>query len=401
MGNAVGNIEGRLDIGLQLSEGIVTGVDIRSSRPLQTPRIFVGKRVEELLQTLPLLYSVCGTAQAHAAVGACEQALGLPEPASTREARGSLVWLETAKEHLWRVLLDWPGLLGLPPATTGVSEMMWMIQRFRAARFPHGRPFLPGARPESAADGKAEAVIDELEQLLREQVFGLPPAQWLELEDVAGLLRWAEDNALPAARMLQRVHDNGWSGLGCCPVAALPRLETPFLLGQLQRADAQCFIAAPQLAGECHETTPFTRALGHPLVAAVVAADGAGLLARYTARLVELAGIPGRLRGVGPSHEETADTDPVREPALPAGNGIAQVEAARGLLVHRVVLEGERVVSYQILAPTEWNFHPSGVLAEGLKGLRVDSPDTLREQAALLINAIDPCVGYELHIAQD
>ncbi|WP_305792685.1 nickel-dependent hydrogenase large subunit [Sedimenticola hydrogenitrophicus] len=401
MGNAVGNIEGRLDIGLQLSEGIVTGVDIRSSRPLQTPRIFIGKRVEELLQTLPLLYSVCGTAQAHAAVSACEQALGLAEPESTHGAREALVWLETAKEHLWRVLLEWPGLLGLPPATTGVGEVMQLIQRFRVALFPQGRPFMPGARPVAAGDGTAETVIAEFDRLLREQVFGLPPAQWLELEDVAGLLRWAEDNASPAARMLQRVHDNGWSGLGCCPVGALPRLETPFLLEQLQRADAQRFIAAPQLAGECRETTPFTRALGHPLVAAVVAADGSGLLARLTARLVELAGIPGRLRALGLSQEETADADPAREPVLPAGNGIAQVEAARGLLVHRVVLQEERIARYQILAPTEWNFHPDGVLAEGLKGLQADSMDDLHQQAALLINAIDPCVGYELRIEQD
>ena len=80
------------------------------------------------------------------------------------------------------------------------------------------------------------------------------------------------------------------------------------------------------------------------------------------------------------------------------GTGIAQVEAARGRLVHRVELDGDRVQRYQILAPTEWNFHPRGVLAQGVKGLAVSNKALLRRQTELLINAIDPCVGYELQI---
>jgi coenzyme F420-reducing hydrogenase alpha subunit len=140
--------------------------------------------------------------------------------------------------------------------------------------------------------------------------------------------------------------------------------------------------------------------VNHPLVAAIVAEYGSGLLARFCARLVELAGIPARLRQHGGGQEAAAVFDNVVESELPEGSGIAQVEAARGLLVHRVVLQAERVARYQILAPTEWNFHPAGVLAEGLKGLQADSMDELHQQAALLINAIDPCVGYELRIEQ-
>jgi hypothetical protein len=55
---------------------------------------------------------------------------------------------------------------------------------------------------------------------------------------------------------------------------------------------------------------------------------------------------------------------------------------------------------YQILAPTEWNFHPEGVLAKGLNQLQADSVELLKQQASLLINAIDPCVGYALQIEQ-
>ena len=77
--------------------------------------------------------------------------------------------------------------------------------------------------------------------------------------------------------------------------------------------------------------------------------------------------------------------------------GIGRASAARGQLFHRVFLEGERVSVYQILAPTEWNFHPRGVVAVSLATLKGDKGE-MERQARLLINAIDPCVSYELGI---
>jgi Ni,Fe-hydrogenase I large subunit len=55
---------------------------------------------------------------------------------------------------------------------------------------------------------------------------------------------------------------------------------------------------------------------------------------------------------------------------------------------------------YQIIAPTEWNFHPKGVVASSLQQLIVKDKSILRQQAALVINAIDPCVGFELLIEE-
>ena len=66
------------------------------------------------------------------------------------------------------------------------------------------------------------------------------------------------------------------------------------------------------------------------------------------------------------------------------------------LVVHGVVVEGDRVADYRILAPTEWNFHPAGRVAQALAGLDGSDDNGLRERAGLLIEAVDPCVGYEL-----
>ncbi|MDD5502568.1 MAG: hypothetical protein PHH26_03780 [Candidatus Thermoplasmatota archaeon] len=78
--------------------------------------------------------------------------------------------------------------------------------------------------------------------------------------------------------------------------------------------------------------------------------------------------------------------------------GLAQVQAARGLLIHRLELRLGRVHHYRIIAPTEWNFHPEGIVAQGLKQLKAGNPNDLQRQAELFINAVDPCVQYELHL---
>ena len=387
MGKAAANIEGRLAIRLAVADGAVQQVEIGSSRPLQTPRIFHGKPVTELLTTLPLLYSVCGTAQACAAVTACEQAMGQsPDPVVTN-ARQRLVGLETAKEHLWRVLLDWPNLLEQPQDLAGVGELLQLVKGYRDASYPNGRPFLPGSRP--AAEVDTAGMVKQLSRLLEQRVFAMPPEQWCELEDKAALLEWADRTQTPAAALLDHLRRQGWNGLGASDVAGLPAMAETVLQAQLTSSDAERFIAAPMLDGVCYETSPLTRIEPTPMLSSLQSEHGNGLLTRFAARLLELARIPRQL-------EDTLEVVQVAE--LPTGTGIAQVEAARGRLVHRVVLVDERVEAYQIVAPTEWNFHPRGALARGLQGLAVKSEEALRQQTVLLINAIDPCVGYELQI---
>jgi Ni,Fe-hydrogenase I large subunit len=74
------------------------------------------------------------------------------------------------------------------------------------------------------------------------------------------------------------------------------------------------------------------------------------------------------------------------------------VETARGLLLHRARLRGGRVADYQIVAPTEWNFHPEGALTRGLEGLTANDTPTLVKRARLAVHALDPCVACEVEV---
>ena len=85
-------------------------------------------------------------------------------------------------------------------------------------------------------------------------------------------------------------------------------------------------------------------------------------------------------------------------PVAPAV-GRALVETARGLLMHEVVLNGEFVTDFLIVAPTEWNFHSQGVLHDRLLGADARDRDALHQQVARLVTTLDPCVPWELEWA--
>jgi hypothetical protein len=85
---------------------------------------------------------------------------------------------------------------------------------------------------------------------------------------------------------------------------------------------------------------------------------------------------------------------------IPA-SGVALADAARGALLHRVEVADGLVQRYQILAPTEWNFHPDGVVAQGLERIARSGVGgtELERLARLYITAVDPCVEYRLSVS--
>jgi coenzyme F420-reducing hydrogenase alpha subunit len=218
----------------------------------------------------------------------------------------------------------------------------------------------------------------------------------LQIGNATELDDWSNQAESIAARLLRQLSRDGWQGLGATESGFLPDLPAADLNRRLGAPDVSRFIAAPLWQGSSWETTPLARQYDCVLIKALHCEFGNGLLTRLVARLVELARIPAGMRTLAAqlNSPRTAGVSGV----LPAGTGIGQVEAARGRLVHRVVLDDGYVGRYQILAPTEWNFHPAGVVARGLASLPDTDKNTLRRQAAMLVSSVDPCVGYDLQV---
>ena len=376
------------------------GVALSSSRPFHALRVFNGKTPEQLLTMVPLLFNVCGIAQGHAAIEASRQALAMQPDFAGQRARQMLVLLETAREHGWRIMSDWPSFADLPAEKPQWARLSSLMGEFKAALFKDGDAFNLNSAVK-IDHGRLQRGIAELEALLDEQIFAGRLREWRSVNDIAAFSDWLSDNPGIAAQLLKRLIAEGLASSGRCPSAWLPALNATELHQILSGPQAKEFIETPVWNGQACETGALNRQRHQPLINSLLHEYGNGLVTRLAACLSELADIPPRLWQCLNELNDNSAVVPDSNGFTKNGCCLAQVEAARGLLIHRLVLEQGRIVSYQVVAPTEWNFHPAGVAAQALRGLVADDETLLRHQAAMLICAIDPCVGYRLTIAPD
>jgi len=388
-------LAGFITIDLSHHSGKVTGVNIASSRPQAIAQVFIGKTPEQVLDTVPLLFTLCGNAQAHAALQACRAALGMAAEPELDSARDMLVQLETLREHAWRILLDWPIFVGLAQNKKSLAALHKFDGLFKRHLFQHGEGFKLDSRLDIDAHLLIR-LIDELETLIDVAIFNGRLADFQPVNTELQLRNWLEQNNALPTNLLNYLYNQGWAAAGQNDIACLPELETAALNRQMQQQDLMAFSRAPHWQGRCFEATLLNRQLLQPLIADLHNHYGNGLIVRMSARLLEIAVIPSQLRQFLTQIKNKTGISSMG--ASNEGIGVAQVHAARGLLIHRLELHQGRVCDYCIVAPTEWNFHPEGVVAQSLKQLQAENPDDLQRQAELLINAVDPCVQYALHL---
>lgn len=307
---------GAVSVSLIWCDGHARNVVVRVARPAAT-NLLCHRPAEEALHLLPTLYGICGAAQGLAA----RLALAAARGAAQAPAVDAAVLAEARREHLWRLSLDWPQMLGLPRL-----EALFLAGR---RHFHHDELAAWAADALPGPCGLIEAAIA-----------ALPP--------------------LPAPQN----------------APLLPALSAAQTLDLWPRLDAD-FAAAPTYRGLPATTGALAR---HPELA-----DKEPLTARVLARAADLATTSS---GLGCASAAT----------VAAGIGRAAVETARGLLLHEVVLDGERIADYVIVAPTEWNFHPAGMLHAWLDGAAAATQAELAAAAARLVLAFDPCVRSDIRV---
>jgi hypothetical protein len=394
------SIEGEIAVALARAAGRVTRVSIRSSRPLATARVLVGRRIGEAAALVPRLYSVCANAQGAAAASALAAAAGHPRSAAWLAARAHAVALENLQEDLRRLLIDVPAALGHEPRVAPVVALRRACAAvlYRPA-VPVGQDGAPDAASapaidttiDAAVDAAVEAAIDAAIDIVSRDVLGEPLAEFAARVDADALERWARAAATAPARALCAVLERG-DAFGASDVPSLPaltRAQVDALLAALS-ADAT-FAARPRLDGAPRETGALARMANHPAIAAWTTRHGRGVATRLAARVVDVARTSRALA------DGTAN-DGVDAWPGPPGTGVARVETARGLLVHRAEVRDDVVTGYGILAPTEWNFQPGGSLERSLAGLGAHDEAALCRDAALVVQSLDPCVACRVEV---
>ena len=387
-------IEGKISIDLYPHSNTIDSVDISSSRPLQASKILIGKTPEHALTIIPMLFNICGVAQSRAALSAIQQNMLLDINPAMEISRDMLVLVENAKEHLLRIFLDWPKLFDQEANNPGLSYLCQMIENFKSTLFYQGQAFSLDSKL-NIDTSKVETQIEKLEQFMEDHVFSTTPENWLANKNIDNLSQWTRNCNSIVAQTISTICNRGWASQGLTSCKQLPVLDNESLLKHFDADDAEQFIAQPEWQGYCRETSSLTRRFEHPLIQSLYHTFNTTLITRWVARLVELASIPQQLRSM---LEYLTKRNISNNPATIVYQGLAQIEAARGRLIHRVAINNELISQYQILAPTEWNFHPRGLITQSLTSLQSNDKTELGQLAHLMINAIDPCVGYELRI---
>ena len=387
-------IEGKISIDIYPHSSSENSVEISSSRPLQASKILIGKTPEQALTIIPLLFNICGIAQSRAALSAIQQCMLLNINPAMEISRDILVLIENSKEHLLRIFLDWPKLFNQDANNLDLSYLSQLVDNFKFAIFYQGQAFSLDSKLDINAT-KVETQIRKLEQYLDDYLFSITPEDWLTNKNIDSLKKWARNCDSIVAHAINTICKQGWASQGYTNCNQLPELDNETLLKYFDASDVEQFIAKPEWQGCCHETTALTRQFEHPLIQSLYQEFNTTLITRWVARLIELASIPQQLRSMLKDITEKNSTKGYEKKV---DQGLAQIEAARGRLIHRVEINQGLVSNYQILAPTEWNFHPRGLITQSLASLKSNDKKELSQLAHLMINAIDPCVGYELRI---
>lgn len=384
-------IEGEINVRLAWDGVCVRNATVRSTRPLAA-RVLAGRDIDEAAAMVPLLFSICAQAQGTAASGALGAAARRPAPAGTLAARRLAVALETIQEYLRRVLIDMPVMQGLEPQTAPVAAarkaMAPMVTLLSpATRSIAGSVAVPGLE-------QLRSLSETLAGLCRAHVLALSPADWLAQSDLAALREWAgREETLPARMLnawLEYDAELGASDVGAMPQAERARVEHAVLAAL---ADDPGYARRPEWDGVAVETGAWAKLVDHPLVASCTASFRNSVATRVVARLTDLAQL---VEGLVPGKDSIA----LGDAWTPAdGEGVSAVHTARGLLVHHARVGAGRIEGYAIVAPTQWNFHPDGALVRGLRRLADPSQASLERRAALVVQALDPCVACTIEVA--
>lgn len=376
--------QAQIDVHLTRSNGAMRAT-IASNRTPLPPALLHGKSPAAAADLLPRLFAICALAQGSAAAAACEAAMAAVPVAARQARRDYLASAEAVREHLLRLILGAAETLGEQPAPQDLDRLRSLTAALRK-----------GAGCLAPADWRTAS---------RDIGYSLDTLIAAHFHDAAKLgggafLAWVEAGVSPFARLCRQIVAQDQATLGFAPAGAVSdTLDLTVIGTRLLGPEGAAFAARPSLDSSAQETTAFARRRDEPLLKDLSVKLGDGLLTRLVARALDAVRLAESLPALAEAATETDAAFVLAPGGQTDGDGLAAVETARGRLIHAVRLRDGQIAEYRILAPTEWNFHPSGPVARRLVLLDVGAtPPEIDRQARLLIDIFDPCIPYRLSV---
>jgi Ni,Fe-hydrogenase I large subunit len=370
-------------------------------------------------------------------------------PDFAREAYESEPWYGHARQR-FRAVHGAAGQQVLP-----VRAAFMHLMGLLAGKWPHSLALQPGGTTRALEAQEIVRILNTiygLRQFLETTLFGTSLETMLSINSYAQLQQWAAADAPHSSDLRFFLHlcetlqlqqlgrtCSGFMSYGAYPLQGehlfargvwsnevLPldaqaisedishswlqqqhEPKHPFDGVTLPDADADngyTWCKAPRLAGEVVEVGALARQLvsGQPLIRQLATDTGGNVRNRVMARLLEMARVVVAMeawaQALVPKHP-FCETLPVPEEA----EGMGLVEAARGSLGHWLRIRKGRILNYQIIAPTTWNFSPRdqegtpGPLEQALVGTPLRDGEVEPVAVQHIVRSFDPCMVCTVH----
>jgi len=363
---ATNPLTGGIQVTICYNRDHIKAVEINNTRPFAVTRLFREKPVDRVLAMMPSLFYICGMGQLIAALRAVESAAGISETLVIKQARDTLLFAESLREQVFSWVTNW--------APQHKSRMSNVVDWFNQCR----KQLDWSLTLSSATSGEAgcQPALEQLARQLEEVIKPLLPA------NQAGSSLATMGLSTQVCQLLKACGKSPL-GLAAKTLNLTESQQLTVVLTSLKAAEAEQFCHQPTVNGAPAETGRWARQN--------IEARGFLIESRLRSLYREITTAPMRLRSIVRQHQfSQAEGTGVR--------GCSVVETARGSLLHKVELDNRNhVAKYQIIAPTEWNFHPQGSLKTMLEGLYLPW-DQVTPVAETLIKLLDPCVSWQLEL---
>ena len=331
---------------------------------------------------LPRLFPLCGAAHAAASLGAIETALGMELSPAQAAFRDLLLLAEHGAAVAWRILMDWPPLIGEPAQVRTCADI-----RRAAAAIAAGAE---GAQWARIGGAKLRPDRDDLHRAVHElarMLTGLFPEA--DTPSLPALESKMSAGASTPARLIS-IARRELADYGFHDLPRLAAMDAGWFADRL--ASERGFSDAPTRDGIPAEVGPLA-AQRHPLLADALEQWGPTLATRLLAAALDASLVGGRLLS---ALDKLSDGDPAAPDLTRTDRGAGVVETARGPLAYYVETAHGRVRTLRSVAPTEWNFHAKGPFMAALAAApRVADPVFA---ARLLAASFDPCVPFTIDV---
>ena len=366
---AVAASQGGLAITAEVADERICAVRVSSTRPTNLSRLFIGRPAQEAPLLAERIFSLCGVS--HRVVAARALAIARQEPVCPRRNREEAIALiadslSVALRSNMILALDGDAARSDLDHIRAVGELLSLLRDLRSE-----------TEARSAEGGesrkKAKALIRNIRALGRDLYAQGPQAER------------GSASRFPFERLEREFAAGDSFTVG--PPDDLGDADDLEVM-QRMRTEGASFTVMPSLQGRAPETGAFARRWAETDLS-----KGA-LAARFQARIIDILACIAEL--------ERGEKDPPAPRAVSPSprEGFATAETCRGRLYHWVRLAADgRIEDYRIVAPTEWNFHPTGPFVEALLGAPVRRGRAERG-IAQLAGLFDPCVPFRVEVKE-